>query len=203
MSETNQTDADITGSYVDSINGRVNFATPTSGGLADVGVTPPAAPPAPTWTSPSASAAVGQRSDAPTVSGASLELDAVDASIPLTTDRLVSDRTVSTQRPAQPPIETILELKDLSIGYAKQETVEPIKNLAKWAGYGLGGAVFMALGGFLLALALLRGLQQVSALDGGWSWVPYLAVTAALGVAIALTARAMTTPKTPRGNNSD
>ncbi len=81
----------------------------------------------------------------------------------------------------------IAELKDLVVGYAKQETVDPLKTLGRYLGLGLTGSVLIGSGLLLLLLALLRGLQQVAALqDPTWDWVPYLAAVVAGLVAVVL-----------------
>ena len=71
---------------------------------------------------------------------------------------------------------TFAELKGMVTDYAKQQTVDPLKNLAMWAGYGLGGAIMFAIGGFLLALGALRLVQSMDWTDGFWSFGPYLIV---------------------------
>jgi hypothetical protein len=83
------------------------------------------------------------------------------------------------------------ELKTLVIGYAKQETVDPLKTLGRYLGFGIAGSVLVGSGIVLLLLALLRGLQEVPALndpsltgDSRWSWTPY-AITALVGLVIA------------------
>ncbi|MDQ2678004.1 MAG: phage holin family protein [Actinomycetota bacterium] len=83
------------------------------------------------------------------------------------------------------------DLKDLVVGYAKQETVDPLKTLGRYLGYGLAGSVSIGGGLVLLLLALLRGLQEISVFndpsptgDSRWSWTPY-AITAAVGLLIA------------------
>lgn len=72
------------------------------------------------------------------------------------------------------------DLLQLVIGYAKQETIEPVRNLGRFVGYGLGGALLGSLGAVLLLLGSLRLLQTEtgSAFEGdGWrSSVPYLLV---------------------------
>jgi hypothetical protein len=86
----------------------------------------------------------------------------------------------------------IAEFKDLVIAYAKQETIDPLRTLGRYLGFGFGGSVFVGLGLGLGLLALLRGLQQIdlfndpTELDGGtWSWAPYL-ITGAVGLVVAL-----------------
>ena len=51
------------------------------------------------------------------------------------------------------------ELIDMSREYLRQETLEPAKRLGKTAGMGLGGAMAISLGAFLLVLALYNGLE--------------------------------------------
>lgn len=86
----------------------------------------------------------------------------------------------------------IAELKDLVVGYAKQETVDPLKTLGRYLGFGFAGSLLIGSGLCLLLLALLRGLQEITffndhAIDkvagGTFSWVPYM-ITAVVGVVI-------------------
>jgi uncharacterized membrane protein YidH (DUF202 family) len=83
------------------------------------------------------------------------------------------------------------ELIDLVVTYAKQQTIDPLKQLARWVGYGVAGAFLVGLGCLLLGLALLRLLQTElhRQLSGDWSWVPYLVVVVFLAVVIVLTVR--------------
>ena len=81
------------------------------------------------------------------------------------------------------------DLKDLVVGYAKQETVDPLKTLGRYLGFGIAGSVLLGTGIFLLLLALLRGLQEISFFqDSTWTWLPYLitALTGAIIVALFL-----------------
>jgi len=70
------------------------------------------------------------------------------------------------------------ELWELSIAYAKQETIDPLKGLARFLKNGVSGAVLLGLGCGLMLLGLLRFLQTETdaALTGNLSWVPYLVV---------------------------
>jgi uncharacterized BrkB/YihY/UPF0761 family membrane protein len=81
-----------------------------------------------------------------------------------------------------------LELKDLTITYAKQETVEPIKLLGRYVGLGLAGALLIGVGIVLLTFAGLRALQVETgtALTGNWTWVPYLAGVVFLAIMMAI-----------------
>jgi hypothetical protein len=84
--------------------------------------------------------------------------------------------------------ETLQDLKDLLISYAKQETVDPLRNLGRYLGFGLAGMALLTLGTFFLGMALLRFLQTMvgGVFDGFWSWVPYVIVMIVFGGAIAL-----------------
>jgi predicted cobalt transporter CbtA len=69
--------------------------------------------------------------------------------------------------------------------YAKQETIGPLRNVGKFVGFGIAGAVPLAIGLFLLLLGLLRLLQTETGWDTSryWSWVPYVIVfVVALGL---------------------
>jgi hypothetical protein len=72
-------------------------------------------------------------------------------------------------------------------GYVRQELVDPLRNAARWIGFGLLGGLLMMIGYVFVAIGALRLLQSESLpLDGSWSWVPYLAVSLVglLGVAV-------------------
>jgi hypothetical protein len=83
---------------------------------------------------------------------------------------------------ADNPQETIRELKDLVIAYAKQETIDPLKGLGRYIGYGVGGAVLLGTGVFFLAMAGLRALQtQTGDTFADWrSFFPYFIVVIVL-----------------------
>jgi len=87
----------------------------------------------------------------------------------------------------------VSELWDLIVRYAKQETVEPLKGLLRFVGWGLAGSVCLALGATLTGLGILRLVQQELAphLSGNWSWVPYLVLVVFAGVVIGGLIRAI------------
>jgi hypothetical protein len=93
---------------------------------------------------------------------------------------------VTKQARALPQVLT--EIRDLTIDYAKQETVEPMRMLGRYVGLGIAGSLFIALGLILLVMAGVRALQVETgtALTGNWSWVPYLAAFVVLVVAAVL-----------------
>ncbi|MEX0864400.1 MAG: phage holin family protein [Acidimicrobiia bacterium] len=61
------------------------------------------------------------------------------------------------------------ELYDMSREYLRQETLEPAKRLGRQAGMGIGGAMVMATGSFLLVLAAYLGIKLLLP-EGEW-WV--------------------------------
>ena len=72
------------------------------------------------------------------------------------------------------------ELWELSVAYAKQETIDPLTGLGRFLGYGIGGAILFGLGSVLLLLAGLRALQTETdtTFTGNLSFIPYLIVVA-------------------------
>jgi hypothetical protein len=82
---------------------------------------------------------------------------------------------------ADNPQETIRELRELVVEYAKQETLEPLLGLRRYVGFGLLGAVLLGTGSMFLQIGFLRLLQDQTGphLRGNWSWVPYIAVIVA------------------------
>lgn len=88
------------------------------------------------------------------------------------------------------PAETVSDLKDLLVAYAKQETLGPLSNIKRYLARGLAGSVLVGLGLLLLALSGLRALQTQtgSTFTGNWSWAPYAIVLVGLVLAIALLA---------------
>ncbi len=84
----------------------------------------------------------------------------------------------------------VSELADLVKGYARQEMLDPLRNLGRYLGFGLAGMSLMTLGVFLLALSGLRALQtQTGDVFAGWrSALPYLIVLIVLAGVGALAA---------------
>ena len=72
--------------------------------------------------------------------------------------------------------------------YARQELVGPLRNVGRFVGFGVAGALLLGLGLMLLALGGLRAIQAEAAdtFDGNWSFVPYVIMLVAIGVAMAL-----------------
>ena len=86
----------------------------------------------------------------------------------------------------------VQDLWQLVVAYFKQETIEPIKGLGRFVGFGLAGSLAVGLGGVLLVLGLLRLLQSETgdAFDGNLSVFPYLIslVVAVAAAVLAVTA---------------
>jgi uncharacterized membrane protein YidH (DUF202 family) len=85
--------------------------------------------------------------------------------------------------------QVVTELWELTKDYARQETVDPLKGVGRYLGYGLAGAVLTSIGVILLMLALLRALQTETGdvLDGNMSWAPY-GIVLIVGVVLILLA---------------
>jgi len=83
------------------------------------------------------------------------------------------------------------ELYDLVRAYAKQETIEPIKGLGRFAAFGVLGSLLIGTGVVLLAVGILRALQTETGdtFEGNWSWAPYLITTVVLAIFAFLAVR--------------
>ena len=94
------------------------------------------------------------------------------------------------------PGEIVNELWILCRDYAKQETVDPLKQLLQFVKWGFGGALLLALGLVFGAVSVLRILQNETGehLTGSWNWVPYLAALVFTLVGIALSVAAIRRP---------
>jgi hypothetical protein len=86
------------------------------------------------------------------------------------------------------------ELWELIRTYVKQETVEPLKGLGRYIGYGIPAALAMGFGLVLLFLAGLRAAQTESGdhFTGNLSWLPYAITAGGTIVIIGLTMFAIT-----------
>jgi hypothetical protein len=73
------------------------------------------------------------------------------------------------------------ELIDMSREYLLQETIEPAKRLGKVAAKGVGGAMVLSIGAFLIAWAVYHGLKMVFP-EGEW-WVVLSRFVTALAAA--------------------
>lgn len=96
------------------------------------------------------------------------------------------------------------ELRDLVVAYLKQETVVPIKGLARFVALGLAGSVLLGLGLVLATLAALRALQGEtgSTFTGNLSWAPYFLALTASAVVAGLAVRSIGAPRRRAGRRA-
>jgi hypothetical protein len=89
--------------------------------------------------------------------------------------------------------QVLTELKDMTVTYAKQETIDPLRNTGRYVGFGVAGTIALSIGIVLLSLGVLRFLQTETddTFAGDWSWVPYLITVVPLGLMAALAVRAI------------
>jgi hypothetical protein len=78
------------------------------------------------------------------------------------------------------------EFVDLSKEYLRQETLEPAKQLGRYAGFSAGAAVAFALGGFFLAVAALRGITALLPDGPNWSALAYILTALAIAIVSAM-----------------
>ena len=89
-----------------------------------------------------------------------------------------------------PDNQGIGELVELVKAYAKQETLDPLKGVGRWVGFGVAGSVLMIIGLIVLSVALLRVLQTETGTTfaGNLSWVPHAITFVVVAAVIALLA---------------
>jgi len=89
----------------------------------------------------------------------------------------------------------VTELYELVLAYARQEALDPVKSLGRFVGFGVAGALLLAIGVVIMLLGALRALQTKtgSTFQGNWSWAPYgIAVVGCIvviGMAMMIRAR--------------
>ena len=67
---------------------------------------------------------------------------------------------------ADNPQQTVRELKDLVIAYAKQEATDPLKGICATSATASAGALLIGTGVFFLAIGLLRATRRAT--GAGW-----------------------------------
>lgn len=95
------------------------------------------------------------------------------------------------------PLDEISEIRELVVGYARQETLEPLKRLGTYLGWGLAGSLLMFLGAVFAGVGTLRLTQGIDLFTGS-SWaslLPYLFTVVVLGVLAALIYSALSRAK--------
>ena len=75
---------------------------------------------------------------------------------------------------------------ELVVEYAKQETLGPVKGLARFVAFGVSGSIALSVGAVILLVALLRALQTETGTTfrGDLSWLPYV-ITGGAAVLVA------------------
>ena len=88
---------------------------------------------------------------------------------------------------------TLQDLKTLVVGYVRQETLDPIKDLGRFLGLGLAGVVIGGVGGLFLILGGIRALQAEtgSTFTGNLSFLPYLFALILCAIVAGLALRAV------------
>jgi hypothetical protein len=76
------------------------------------------------------------------------------------------------------------EFVSLTVAYFRQETLDPIKALGRFIALGIVGALLLAIGGGLLALAAIRCIQAEGGkhLSGSLTFIPYFGGVLVAGV---------------------
>lgn len=77
--------------------------------------------------------------------------------------------------------ELIGEFVDLSKTYLRQETLEPAKELGRYAGFSVGAALAFAIGLLFLSIAALRGIVALLPDGPNWSALGYVLAALTLG----------------------
>jgi hypothetical protein len=79
-------------------------------------------------------------------------------------------------------------VKELTVRYAKEETIDPLKQLGRFSAFGCLGSLLIGLGSLFLLVGTLRLLQdETGAFHGNLSWLPYVIVAALALLIFALT----------------
>ena len=89
------------------------------------------------------------------------------------------------------------DLKNLTVDYAKQETLNPLKGLIRYVIFGVLGSFVLSIGLVLWVVAVLRVLQTETggAFDGNFTWAPYLLTLVICAVVIGLSVSAIFSDK--------
>ena len=89
--------------------------------------------------------------------------------------------------------ELVREFVDMSKDYLRQETVGPAKQLGRFAGLALGGAIAFALAALFFSVAGVRYLRDVLPEGPNWEALGYIIAAVILGIVagilIAVTSR--------------
>ena len=93
--------------------------------------------------------------------------------------------------------ELVREFTDMSKEYLLQETVEPAKQLGRYAGYSIGAGLCFAVAAIFLSIAGLRGILALMPNGPNWQALSYALAAIGLGIVsgliVWLTARSTAT----------
>jgi hypothetical protein len=98
-------------------------------------------------------------------------------------------------KPANKPVgDLVNEFAGLVVGYVKQETIDPIRALGRYLGYGIAGSILLSIGGIMLSLTTVRLIQAETGvhLTGSLTWVPYVGGILVAGTGAVLLATRIT-----------
>ncbi len=85
--------------------------------------------------------------------------------------------------------ELVREFVDMSKDYLRQETLEPAKQLGRFAGYALGAAVAFAFGALFFSVAGVRYVRELLPEGPNWSALGYIITAVILGIVAAVIIR--------------
>ncbi len=107
----------------------------------------------------------------------------------------MAETSGATPPPSAPLPQLVVELRDLVIEYVKQETLVPLRQLGRYIGFGIAGALLLGFCVLLLGVGGLRALQTETGdtFSGDWSWAPYGITFVALVVGGVITWKARRT----------
>lgn len=88
----------------------------------------------------------------------------------------------------------VSDLWEMTVTYARQETVDPLKGLGRYLAWGSAGAICIGLGTLLLALSALRALQSETGswFTGSLNFIPYVVVLVGLAIVMGVLALRIT-----------
>jgi len=100
-------------------------------------------------------------------------------------EKFLNERWSQMARATELP-ELIREFTEMSKAYLLQETVEPAKQLGRYAGMAIAAALSFALGAIFLGIAGMRLIVDVLPEGPNWSALGYGLATLVLGILAAL-----------------
>ena len=99
---------------------------------------------------------------------------------------VTNDAGSSDRKPSSSEGTDIGEVIQLVKDYARQETIGPLRGAGRWLGFGIGGAICLAIGSAFAVLGVLRLLQTETADTFRGRWMQLLPYLIALLVALLI-----------------